>query len=352
MHVIFSLSSGGAERVVLNLCNEQVQEHDVILITILEENDYNSFYLTQLDNRVKYINLNSKKGIQLSNFIKVNRIIKKEQPNVSHYHLNTLLYGVWQTYRKRVKSIHTLHSVAELTLGFNGQKWINKWLYKTNRIKAVALSAECADSITNLYGLEGIPIVLNGVPEYNQSQNYLVAEEYMNQFKSQANTLVYVHVARYNFIKNQNLLISVFNEIISENKNIHLVVIGRDYPEMDYPNIHFVGEIKNPLDYVSNSHAMVLSSLKEGIPMSVLEGFSCGIPVVSTPAGGLVDILKDHELGLLSGGFSTASLRKTLLEMNEKLSNKEFDKETIQNIFKKKYSIEQCSKEYLTIYHS
>ena len=41
MHVIFSLSSGGAEKVVLNLCNEQVKNNDVILLTVLKGNKKN-----------------------------------------------------------------------------------------------------------------------------------------------------------------------------------------------------------------------------------------------------------------------------------------------------------------------
>lgn len=353
MHVIFSLSSGGAERVVLNLCNEQVRNHDVILLTILEENEQNSFYQSQLDERVKFINLNSKKGIQLSNFFKVNRIINNEQPLVVHYHLNTILYGIWPAFKKRVKSIHTLHNVAQLTLGFYGQKWINKWLYKTNRIQPVALSNECAESITDVYGLKEIPIVLNGVPKYSQSIEYLKATNFMNQFKTNKESLVYVHVARYNVVqKNQELLFSAFNELIAENKNIHLVIIGRDYPVVNFPNIHFLGEMKNPLDYVCNADAMVLSSFNEGIPMSVLEGFSCGIPVVSTPAGGMKDILSNEKFGMLSKDFSTESFKETLSSMAERIRGNNYPKQEIVSEFERQYSIDSCSQSYINIYTS
>lgn len=38
-----------------------------------------------------------------------------------------------------------------------------------------------------------------------------------------------------------------------------------------------------------------IASLKEGFPMSFLEAASYGVPVVSTPVGGLVDVLRDEE---------------------------------------------------------
>ncbi len=42
-----------------------------------------------------------------------------------------------------------------------------------------------------------------------------------------------------------------------------------------------------------------LSSYAEGFPMAVLDAWSCGIPVVSTPVGGLPDVLVDGENALL-----------------------------------------------------
>jgi glycosyltransferase involved in cell wall biosynthesis len=354
MHVIFSLSSGGAEKVVVNLCNEQVNNHEVILLTILEGSKKNSFYVPILDKRIKHVSLNSKSGFSIVNFFKFIYFVNRISPEVIHYHLNSVVYGFFLTFfNKKIKSIHTLHSLAQHSIGFKGQKLLNKWFYKTNRIVPVALSKECSDSISDIYGLKKTDIVLNGVPEFKKSNDFDNCLNFFQNLKSKGDEIVYIHVARYDVeIKNQKLLFSVFNELISENNLVHLIIIGRDYPILNYTNFHFLGEISNPVDFVVNSDAFVLSSIYEGIPMSVLEALSCGIPILTTPAGGLIDILKNDELGVISEDFSFEKFKEALYKMNNKLINNKFESEKIKNTYRNLYSVDKCSEKYLKIYKS
>jgi glycosyltransferase involved in cell wall biosynthesis len=57
--------------------------------------------------------------------------------------------------------------------------------------------------------------------------------------------------------------------------------------------VQFMGYAKNPQDAYAQGHAVVLSSISEAQPFSVIEGMFCGRPVVSTGVGGVPEVIAD-----------------------------------------------------------
>lgn len=57
---------------------------------------------------------------------------------------------------------------------------------------------------------------------------------------------------------------------------------------------------------------LCLASYQEGFPMAVLDAWAYGVPIVSTPAGGLIDIVEEGENGLLFEAGNTDQLSKKL----------------------------------------
>ena len=51
--------------------------------------------------------------------------------------------------------------------------------------------------------------------------------------------------------------------------------------------------------YLLESDIFVLPSFAEGVPVSLMEAMSCGIPVISTYVGGIAELIKSEETGLL-----------------------------------------------------
>ena len=357
IQLIFSLTSAGAERLVVNLCNELSKNNEVILITFVAENATSTFYKPLLNNSIRYINLGCTSGLSLRAVFKTIVIFIKEKPSVVHAHLNTVLYCMLPSLFIKCKFIHTLHSIAPKTVGFAGQKILNKWFYKFKRIIPVAISKECAASFTDFYKLNGISIVDNGVPEAHQSADFNKVKSELAQVPNFEKSKKFIHIARFGAVKNQEVLMAVFTKLIAAQHQVCLFIIGDGFEPLKSVHsansgIYFLGPKQNPLDYLQLSNCLILTSLWEGMPMCALESLSCGIPIVSTPAGGMIDVIQNNINGLLSAAFDEASIKTAVLQMVSKLDTLAFNKQQIINIYNSKYSITACCNKYLAIYNT
>ena len=81
---------------------------------------------------------------------------------------------------------------------------------------------------------------------------------------------------------------------------------GENLGFMEY---EFPGEVKNDklMDYYKNTHTdcFVNTSSSEGLPVSIMEACSFGIPVIATDVGGTSEIVRDGENGFIIGSDFT-----------------------------------------------
>jgi glycosyltransferase involved in cell wall biosynthesis len=63
--------------------------------------------------------------------------------------------------------------------------------------------------------------------------------------------------------------------------------------------VTFTGRVENVPDYLRASDAFVFPSFFEAMPLSVIEALGCGLAVVATPVGGIVDLIEAGRTGLL-----------------------------------------------------
>src|SRR5690349_13150005 len=66
------------------------------------------------------------------------------------------------------------------------------------------------------------------------------------------------------------------------------------------------------------SDVLVLPSHHEGVPMAILEAMACGLPIIATPVGGIPDVIRHGQEGLLvevgNRGALTAALARMVAE--------------------------------------
>lgn len=143
-------------------------------------------------------------------------------------------------------------------------------------------------------------------------------------------------------------------------RNIILTIVG-DGPlreelermsdkEKNKVEIRFVGETREVLQYYQSSDILVLPSVWEGLPLVLLEGMACELPIIASDIGGHREVIQTGVNGLLfpSGRADELALRIAYLIKAPHFA-KEMGKrgrETVVN----QYSLEENIKKYLAIY--
>ena len=114
--------------------------------------------------------------------------------------------------------------------------------------------------------------------------------------------------------------------------------------------VHFVGFTDKVSEYLRNFDCFLLTSKVEGLPNVVIEAQSCGIPVLSTNAGGSRECIIEGETGLISYDDSPIEMCKLLHEI---LTGKDFKKKSRKSgskFIEKKFGIKTYSKNMNKLY--
>ncbi len=101
--------------------------------------------------------------------------------------------------------------------------------------------------------------------------------------------------------KGLDLILNVWKKLINQYTNIELWVIGANR-ETDIKGVKFLGKIKNDdlPEYYQTADCYLFPTLcQEGFGMSLIEALHCGNYCIASDLGGVVEVLKNGELGVL-----------------------------------------------------
>jgi len=79
--------------------------------------------------------------------------------------------------------------------------------------------------------------------------------------------------------------------------------------------VHLRGHIEMTAEHYAEMDVFVLPSSWEGLPLSLLEALSCGIPTIATDVGGVRDAIRDGHNGILVPRDDEARLDAALNEL-------------------------------------
>lgn len=356
MQVISGLGNGGAEKLVVELCNEFCKQHDTILVSLKNIQDW-MIFPRRLSPKIKFVCLGKMPGYDLRMVLKIAYLILKEKPDVINVHLGGAFLYVKSIVKlfSNKSFIYTIHNEFSV----HADKFAKMARKRYKNLSFVCISQSIYTKFIKLYPNLSYAMIENGTKPYRKEiQNSIVKKE-INQYKFDSFTKVLVSVGRLAPQKNYPLLLKTMQRL--EGKNIILLIIGNDSTknkkvliqlhELKPKNVFFLGSKKNVEEFMAESDAFIMSSIHEGMPITVIEAMSNGLPIICTPAGGLIDMVKPSINGFMANDFTIESL---LVAIKQFLNA---DKDTIQNIcvtnieeFKRKYSIEKTAKKYLDLY--
>lgn len=301
LQVLSSLCIGGAEYFTIELTNElnkQGYECDLVsLFSIDKDNDL----LKKLNTKTHYSSLNKKAGFDPVCYFRLYKFIKNGNYDVVHAHVSAIPYILFSSLiLKKVKFIATIHSEAKREAGRNIMKWSRFFMFRHHKCIPVTISKESKASFDEYYNMNA-PMVYNGVSQYKG--------EGIASLRDNAEQILFVHPASCRPVKNQELLIKAFEKFVIDYPNSKLLWIGDNTNDLSLykslePNMvsqfQYIGPVSNVRDYLIQADAMCLSSIMEGMPMTIIEAFSVGCPSLCTPVGGIVSMIKDGQNGMLS----------------------------------------------------
>ncbi len=363
LHVLTDMYTGGEQKFCVDLCNTQasITDNDIFLCVLDSFSDEQPS-VKRVSSEVNLVSLNKQGGYSLKIIIKLYCLLSKIQPDVIHLNGRALIYASIPILIKRIPSVYTVHTMADKEYNKYFKNYIKLLFNNFSTFFApVAISQSVKRTVQKTYGDNLDTVIVNGSSELIVSSEAKAVSQYINQLKTDDNTLVFIYIGRIDREKNTMLLVKAFNELLLENQNVILCIIGpdssrkRDYlpkclKTSRYPDkIKFIGRKEYIADYLLCADAVCLTSNYEGLGIAALEAFSIGVPVLSTPSGGPSDIIIPGLNGYISERISIESyvniLKKFILKP---LKNSE----KIIEIYKEKYTMKVCALQYINLYQN
>ena len=249
--------------------------------------------------------------------------------NRSPYH--SVLYGCYQN--SRIKSLPVAKMIDDNQKKNTWSKKINRFIALTNFAKKKFIQANFPE--------EKIRVK----PNFSSTQ--ILSDTTNNALKKNC-----IYVGRLSEEKGITTLLKAWEKI-----NFPLKVFG-DGPlnhrlNKNQPNINFIGDQPRNIviEEMKLSKFLIFpTEYYEGFPMTILEAFESGLPVLASNIGSVSEIIKDKYNGVL---FETGNIHDLRTKINWLLSNSNECQKIANNALKEcaiKYSKEENYKTLIKIY--
>jgi len=215
---------------------------------------------------------------------------------------------------------------------------------------------------------EGLPerrteTIYNGVP----LENFLTVKgddglrsDVRAELGIAAHEFAIVQVARLNALKDHATAIRTLKRLRDDDVPARLILVGDGEERASLEQlvveqkltgfVEFLGARSDIPRLLASADAFLLSSISEGIPLTLIEAMGAGIPIVSTDVGGISEIIEHGVAGLLAPARDDETLAAHLRSLCQ---NPERRTELAENASRRaveQFTLGQMHRQYVDVY--
>lgn len=328
LHIISSSNFGGAENYVYMLSKCQGENNNRIFFYRTGVKKLNSLIK---DNNIATIDITKKiyNSISFIHIYNLFKLIKKYKIDIIHTHLSKAsILGGLAGKLTNTTSIATVHGMNK----YSDYKFNDRLIAVSKAVKNKLIQSGAPS--------KKVKVIFNGIEKKDDKIKCSFSK----------NSLKMLFVGRLSkekglvdFIKNikswnnDKWKLKIAGEGVLKNK---LIKIIKKYNLGE--NIEMLGFKNDVKPYYLWADILVLPSFKEGLPISILESFSYGLPVLGRNIESIREVLTDDKTGFL---FNKETLFEKLNYIHKNKEILDSLSSNCLNIFNKNYTIEKnCSK--------
>lgn len=341
---------GGTENVVLQLC--EIFQSIVNKVVVCAGKGFNQESLKKMG--IKFYEIPDLENKNPLNILKISaklkHIVKTENITVIHtHHRMAAFYVAFLKLYKKCVFINTSHNT------FYNKVKLTRFAYKHAHL--IACGEMVKKNLVNEFGLQNVTVIHNAV---KPSKGLVIEEPILKELHSQGYFLV-GNVGRLTEQKGFKYFIESMPLVLKQHPKTKFVIIGsgklEDSLKREAQNlgvsddIIWLGYRKDVQNLMSQLDLIVLSSLWEGLPLTPIEAFSVGVPVVGTAVDGTIEEIKNGVNGYLCQSRNNNDIAekiKLIIDQNFK-HNKSY---SIKQSYYKNYTLDNFYQKYFEFYES
>lgn len=350
LYINRGMGVGGVEKCILKLSEVFKKKNKIIVASMggklteeLEKLKIKHYYILNTDSK-------NPRDI-LHNVMAIYKIVKKENIEIihSHHRMTTLLAKAVSRFVE-VKVIHTQHLCIE-------DKFKMTHLALKN-IRTITVSEAAKRILIEKANLEekNITTIYNTVETHSNNK---IIDKTMISLKEDGYFIV-AQVSRIVDYKGIYDFIKVAKETNLENSKIKFILLG-DGPNLNDVKevvkkeslencIYILGQKDNIIEHLKYIDILLLCSYIEGLPLTPLEAFSQGVPVIATNIDGTNEEIEDGYNGYLVEPKDIKTFKERIIELYKDKEEYTQMKNRCIKIFKDKFNEEKYYNEHFKLY--